>query len=213
METKAADHLREIQKRGIRLLFFDRIAEEIETGSVVIDDRQGAYRNVKHLLQQGYRKIIHVAGADHITIYRDRKQGYLDAMNGAGIEVPPDWIQERPLVMEGGEAAFLANHSSTDRPDAYFCAGDFAALGVLQAALKNGLRIPADLGISGFGNEPFTAFTHPTMTTVDQRGNEMGKNVAEMFMKCEDGKVKDAECEKLTLESQLIIRESSIQIR
>ena len=115
-------------------------------------------------------------------------------MNEAGIDIKPGWIMEKPLIMEGGESAFRDGLKLKDRPDAFFCAGDFAALGVMQAALKAGLRIPDDLGITGFANEPFTAFLKPSLTTVDQRGNEMGKIVAEMFTECSENGSSSKEC-------------------
>jgi LacI family transcriptional regulator len=196
-------------ERGTRLFFFDRIVEEMEVGSVGIDNRLGACQSVEHLLGQGYRRIMHVAGPDHINIYRERKRGYLDAMTGAGIEVPPSWILEKPLVLEGGEAAFHEAISKGLDPDAFFCAGDFAALGVMQAAQVSGRKVPTDIGITGFANEPFTAFLNPSLTTVDQRGEEMGRNVAEMFMQCESGEAEADQCEKKVLVPRLIVRESS----
>ncbi len=208
METSQADHIIAIRDKGIKLFFFDRIIENIQVGSVVIDDRLGAYLNVKHLLDQGYRKIIHVAGAEHINIYRARKQGYLDAMAEAGIEIHPGWIIEKPLVLEGGEEAF--SESLKLKPDAFFCAGDYAALGVMQAAMKKGMQVPGDLGLTGFANEPFTAYLKPSLTTVDQMGTEMGRKVADMFLRCEKSGTEASDCEQIILKPQLIIRESSV---
>jgi LacI family transcriptional regulator len=210
METKQADHLNALHEKGINLFFFDRILESVNAGSVVIDDRLGAYMNVKHLIEQGYRRIFHLAGARHINIYNARNHGYMDAMNEAGIEIKPGWIVEKPLVLEGGESAFREAMGRKEQPEAFFCAGDFAALGVMQAALKSGIRIPDDLGITGFANEPFTAFLKPTLTTVDQRGSEMGKIVAEMFMDCSEKGSNTQDCKKTVLEPRLIIRESSL---
>jgi len=210
METKDHRHISVLVDKGIRLLFFDRICEEIETGSVTVDDRLGAYLSVKHLLDQGYRNIVHIAGADHINIYRARKEGYLKAMQEAGIDVPDSWIMEEPLVPEGGESAFEKGLKRSPCPDAYFCAGDFAALGVLQAARKHGLRIPQDIGITGFANEPFTGFTEPSMTTVDQRAGEMGRMLAEMFLRDGDRSDENPPSERIILKPELIIRNSSI---
>jgi LacI family transcriptional regulator len=209
METVAGGHLHKLQETGIRLFFFDRMFEGIQAGSVVIDDRLGAYLNVKHLLEQGYSRILHVAGAAHIPVYRERKNGYLQAMKEAGIDVPADWIIEEPLVLEGGIAAFNRGMGLDETPDAFFCAGDYAALGVMQAAKKKGIRVPGDLGITGFANEPFTAFLEPALTTVDQLGGEMGKLVAEMYLNCEVTDPPPGECEKIILKPKLIIRESS----
>lgn len=210
METTSNDHIRMLMDRGIRLYFFDRLFEGIKASSVVIDDNLGAYINVNHLLEQGYRRIIHVAGPDHIHIYRNRKEGYLKAMSKAGIEVPPTWIIEKPLVQEGGVAAFSTGLELGICPDAYFCAGDFAALGVMQAAKKQGLKIPEDLGITGFSNEPFTEFLEPSLTTVDQQGGKMGRIIAEMFIHCGKTNPNSVECEKIVLKPELIIRNSSM---
>ena len=210
METSGDQHFRRYMERGIRLFFFDRVIDDLDAGTVVIDDRLGAFLNVKHLLGQGYRRIYHVAGADHITIYKARKKGYLDAMHEAGIEPGEDWIIEKPLVMDGGIAAFREGMDSLKKPDAFFCAGDYAALGVLQAARVSGLSVPEDLGITGFANEPFTAFLQPSITTVDQRGEEMGRIVAEMLKETSDSGNPLSGHERKVLEPQLIIRESSV---
>lgn len=209
METTRSEHLEMLHDLGIRLFFFDRLFEGIEAGSVVIDDRKGAYQIVRHLLEQGYSRIVHLAGSEKIPIYRERKKGYLEAMQEAGIEVPPDWIVEESLVLEGGNRAFYSAMKHSPRPDAFFCAGDYAALGVLQAARKQGIKIPQQLGITGFANEPFTAFLDPALTTVDQRGEEMGREVARMYLGCGEGEIPTDECETIVLEPELIIRESS----
>ncbi|HER08574.1 MAG TPA: LacI family transcriptional regulator [Bacteroides sp.] len=210
METKNYEHLRILLDQGIRVLFFDRICEEIKTGSVAIDDRLGAYQSVRHLIDQGYRNIAHVAGADHISIYRARKAGYLEAMHEAGIDVREPWIFEESLVPEGGKTAFEKGMKLQPRPDAYFCAGDFAALGILKAARDQGLKVPADIGVTGFANEPFTEFTEPSLTTVDQRAGEMGRMVADMFLKEVDLSQEKRSLERIVLKPELIVRNSSI---
>ncbi|MGW8317219.1 MAG: LacI family DNA-binding transcriptional regulator [Bacteroidales bacterium] len=209
METTSSEHLDVLRDLGIRLFFFDRLLEGVQAGSVVIDDRKGAFENVKHLLGQGYTRIVHVAGSEKIPIYRERKNGYLDAMLEGGIEVPASWIIEEPLVLEGGISAFHKALRNAPRPDAFFCAGDYAALGVLQAAKKQGLKVPQQLGITGFANEPFTAFLEPSLTTVDQRGEEMGKQVARMYLDSGEGDNSPDEFEMVILEPELIIRQSS----
>jgi LacI family transcriptional regulator len=210
METTHDDHLKMLTQGGIRLLYFDRVPAGSETGSVVVDDHMGAYLSVKHLLEQGYRKILHVSGPDHINIYRSRKAGFLDAMHEAGVDVPPSWILNEPLVQAGGESAFQIGMKMKKKPDAFCCSGDFAALGILQASKREGISVPEDLGVTGFANEPFTAFLEPSLTTVDQRGEVMGRMVAEMFLKCEMEKAESPPCDQMVLKPELIIRNSSL---
>lgn len=210
METTHHEYLSLLSQRGIRLFFFDRVPDGTKTGSVVVDDHWGAYISVKHLLEQGYRKILHVSGPDHINIYRSRKEGYLEAMHEAGIEVPSSWILNVPLVQEGGESAFHTGMKMSVKPDAYFCAGDYAALGILQTSKQAGVSIPLELGVTGFANEPFTAFLEPSLTTVDQRGEIMGRMVAEMFLMCEKEHSDSSSCKQAILKPELIIRNSSL---
>jgi len=212
METTDSRHLSELAERGIRLFLFDRIMPEPTAGSVSCDDRLAATLSVRHLLEQGYRNIAHLAGPDNISIYRDRKQGYLDALKEAGIKVREDMILHNALVKEGGEAAFHMSRKLSQQPDAYFCAGDYSALGVLQAALASGLKVPEDIGITGFANEPFTAYLHPSLTTVDQRGTEMGRRVAQLFLEDEKQNTGKQIYESIVLEPELIIRNSSLRI-
>ena len=210
METTRNDHIRLLTESGIRLFYFDRVPAGIENGSVVVDDRLGAYISVKHLLEQGYRKILHVSGPEHINIYHFRKEGYLQAMHEAGMDVPQAWILHRDLVQKGGESAFLTGMKMEKKPDAFFCAGDFAALGLMQAAKRAGISIPGDLGVSGFANEPFTAYLEPSLTTVDQRGEKMGNMVAEMFLNCVEKDSDSSSCIQAVLKPELIIRDSSL---
>ena len=210
METRTPDHLTLLREKNIRLLFFDRKCDLIQAGSAGVNDLLGAYLNVKHLIDMGYRKIFHIAGPDHINIYRARKEGYIKAMAEAGIDIGRDWILDLPMVLSGGEAAFHRSMQLTEKPDAFFCSGDYAALGVFQAAKKRGLKIPDELGITGFGNEPFTEFLEPSLTTVNQQGQKMGRIVARMFLQNGNNENSELAPERMELEPELIIRNSSL---
>ncbi len=212
METRSKAHFELVRDRGIRLMFFDRKPDNFPIASVSIDDRTGAYENVRHLISQGYQRICHLAGAAHIGIYRARQQGYIDAMEEAGLEIRPEWILNEDLVVKGGEAAFSSLMHQADRPDAFFCAGDYAALGVLQAARSARVRVPEDLGISGFANEPFTAYVSPGLTTVDQRANRMGQTISRMLLDCIGKEKKTTECAPVVLAPKLIVRGSTTRL-
>ncbi|MBN2697997.1 MAG: LacI family DNA-binding transcriptional regulator [Bacteroidales bacterium] len=210
METRSTEHIRHLKNKNIRLLFFDRTCEQVPSSSVTTDDEQGAFLAVKHLIDNGYRKIVHIAGADHINIYRNRKNGYLRAMRENGIDVRKEWIMHRGMVLEGGKEAFQTFSSWDERPDAVFCAGDYAALGIISAARQKSVRIPEDLGVVGFSNEPFTEFIEPSLTSVDQKGEEMGRIVAGQFLKQSGENTPDEIIETRILKPELLIRASSV---
>ncbi|HDR67737.1 MAG TPA: LacI family transcriptional regulator [Bacteroidaceae bacterium] len=211
METRTAEHISQLKHRNIRLLFFDRTSDLVKSSSVTVDDEEGAYLAVKHLIDNGYKKIAHIAGAEHINIYRNRKNGYLKAMKESGIEVKRNWIMHHSLILEGGKEAFNILSSWEDRPDAVFCAGDYAALGIISAAKQEKVRIPDDLGVVGFSNEPFTEFIEPSLTSVDQKGEEMGRMVANQFLTQSMYNIDEEIIEKRIIQPTLLIRKSSLK--
>ena len=212
METRTADHISLLKDKNIRLQFFDRQCDLLDSSSVTVDDELGAYMAVKHLLESGYKKIAHIAGADHINIYRARKNGYLKAMQEAGIEVKKEWIMDYPLIIEGGKKAFDQLRTWEEQPDAIFCAGDFAALGIILAAKENNVSVPETLGVVGFANEPFTEYIEPGLSSVDQNGEEMGRIVAQQFLNESSKDINEEKFEKRVLKPELLIRKSSQRI-
>ena len=211
METKKGNHIQQLKERNIKLYFFDRVCDQITSSAVTIDDEAGGYLATSHLIDQGYKRIVHIAGADHINIYKARKLGYVRAMNKAGITIKDRWIMEYPLVIEGGQAAFKSFMKWKEKPDAVFCAGDYAALGIILAAKKARIAIPHDLGVVGFANEPFTEFLEPGLTSVDQKGEKMGRLVAEQFLKETSNSDTHTPYEAQVLQPELLIRTSSLR--
>jgi LacI family transcriptional regulator len=92
--------------------------------------------------------------------------------------------------------------------DALYCAGDFSALGAMDAAKQAGLCIPRDFGIVGTANEIFTDLTSPAMSSIEQNPKEMGLRAAEAFLQFAKGIHEDKE---IIVEMKLIERESSMR--
>jgi len=89
------------------------------------------------------------------------------------------------------------------------CAGDFVALGIMNAARKQGMNVPQELGITGFANEIFTEFTTPSITTVHQKGIEVGRSAAELYLRSAMSNQKEQITENIVIPAELIFRESS----
>lgn len=185
METNEYTHLEQLLNRGIRMVFFDRVPESLAVDAVVIDDHAAAFRITSMLIGQGYRHIAHVGGSGKINVYRQRKSGYLDALKSHGIPVTATHIVETDMTRQGGRQAFREIMRSDPRPDAFVCAGDLAAHGVLLEALENNFHVPEEIAISGFANEEFTPHITPPLTSVDQKGPEIGRQAAMLFLEHE----------------------------
>jgi len=208
-ETTDIKHLEELINRGHKLLMFDRIAENLDIDYVKIDDYKGAYQAVCHLIEQGYQNIAHLSGPQHINVYRDRKAGYVQALRVHNLPVRENFIINNTLTKEQGIDAFNILITLKNKPDAIFAASDFSAIGALIAARERGVRLPEEMGIVGFANEPFTEFVMPSLTSVDQNSIEMGRTVAKIFLETGDSNKETREKMKINLEPRLIIRQSS----
>jgi len=209
LETDTFDHIEQIKKMGVPLIFFDRVQESSNSMSIVNDDVEGSFQGVSHLLDEGYKRIALFAGPDHINIYRNRKQGYLNALANRGIKVDKKLIVQNNLSYDAGIESIRELMKLSNPPDAVFSASDYGALGALNWLKVQGYNIPEDIGIVGYSNEKFTSYVSPSMTSIDQHSLEMGHYAAKTFFDLIKSDKKDIILNSLSINPKLIIRESS----
>lgn len=209
-ETLDFSHFRDIMDQGIPLILFDRVTEELNTDSVIIDDRQISFNAVSHLIGQGCKRIAHFGGPDSVSIYRNRRLGYEDALRKHGIEVKEEYIFTVDLNIENGRALGRQILGMDMIPDAVFSSSDYAAIGALQYLKDNGIRVPEDMGFVGFSNEAFTELVDPPLSTIDQHSKQMGRYAAELMLERLSGNYSGESPRKTVLNPELIIRTSSM---
>ncbi|SNS06125.1 LacI family DNA-binding transcriptional regulator [Hymenobacter mucosus] len=180
--TIRAHQFDNIRLRNLPLVFFDRYLEGDNGNAVIIDDRAGGYYATRHLLEQGYRRIAHVAGPQHISVYKNRRLGYEDALREYGLPILPALLVTCDLRLQDGVLAAHQLLAQPPRPDAIFSASDFAALGIMQVMKEEGIQLPQDMGLVGFSNELFSQFTEPALTTIDQHGEAMGRQATKLLL-------------------------------
>ena len=208
--TADAHHFDKVRKRGVPLVFFDRSAGGPDVNAVVLDDREGGYLSTRHLLEQGCRRVAHFAGLQHLNIYQNRRQGYLDALLEYGVAPDEDLLVYSALTVAEGAAGMARLLALPRPPDGVFAAGDSSVLGALQELKSRGLRVPQDVALVGFSNEGFTAITEPRLTSVDQRCEEMGQAAVRLFLELFRAEAGGHVSRQVVLQPQLFIRESSL---
>lgn len=206
-ETNKYDHLLKVMNKNKPLVLFDRTAEAIGTSSVAIDDFQGAYTAVKHLVENGYERIAFFSGNKKVSIFQERFRGYQAAMKDNNLEIPEEYIVEVPSEVEQGKAVTKKLMDLSVPPNAICSSSDFSALGAIKWLKENGYSVPGDVGVVGFGNDPFTQYLDPTMTSVDQKSKDMGTTAAQVFLEQLEGK--NSIARKVLLNPELMIRGSS----
>ncbi|NJC25088.1 LacI family DNA-binding transcriptional regulator [Neolewinella antarctica] len=201
------DFYQSIIDSGTPVHFFDNAPRGFDAAAVVIDDRRGAYLATKHLVNQGVSAIAHLRGPQHLDIYRDRFKGYQDALLEAGMAVREEFIVDITSHFDNGRKAFAALWSRDAKPTGIFSASDYSAAGVMQAAQEQGLKIPRDLAVIGFANEPFTDLMTPTLSSVDQQTLSMGRKSTRRMIAHLKGD--DSDNQRIILEPSVIERGSS----
>lgn len=210
METKTYDHLKLFTDRNIPLVFFDRVVDEINAHKIVVDDFGAAYLATKHLIDQGRKHIAVIGGPLNLTIYKNRQQGYCKALKDAGLEFDNSGVINNSLTREDGIKAIKKLLEATTKPDAIFCANDTTALSAIIYLQKKGYKVPEDIAIVGFSNEPFSEVVTPSISTIKQPGFEIGQKAAELIINQITKKEKTPKFETITMKTELIVRNSSV---
>ena len=209
-DTKTYLHFKDVVKRKIPLSFFDRTIKELGISSVVVDDHKGGFAATEHLIQQGYSRIAHISGPQHITAFSQRLTGYRDALKKYKIPFSKDLVQYGNLTIESGSQAIINLLTLPKPPDAVFAVEDYTALGAIKQLTENKIEIPGDFGVIGFCNDIFGRHITPSLSTVDQQTFSMGQEAFKMiFDKINCQTRKNKKIENKILDPVLVIRDSS----
>lgn len=180
--TKETEHFRQLIDDGVPVVFFDRVCEDIQSHRVITDDFEGARTATRHLIDIGCRNIAHLTGAPSLMISQQRKEGYMTALRETGLEVREDLIIEA----DSREAVYAnSDKIITLAPeiDGIFAINDSTAIAAIHVLQKNGYNVPDDVAIIGFGDGPITEVVSPTLSTVEQKGYEMGSEAMRMLIR------------------------------
>jgi LacI family transcriptional regulator, repressor for deo operon, udp, cdd, tsx, nupC, and nupG len=212
VDSSDYSHLQNVIDHGIQLIQFDRIVDELETLKVINDNEQASMEAVSHLIEQGYKRIALLEGPQALGIFSQRKAGYLKALKKHNIPQDSELIVENAWTKELGAEATRKLLSLPNPPDAIFAStSDFSALGVLEVANAMNFKVPSQLGICGYANEPFTELTTPSITTIDQFSVYMGKTIANLYFQENESKEVAITPKTISIKPKLLIRSSTIK--
>src|SRR6185437_2248885 len=215
-ESENLDHFVRLHQQGLPIVFFDRVTDQLKTHRVVADNRGGAYNATVELVRSGYRRIAHVTSSPHISITLERRQGYFNALQEAGLAIDETYIK---YCMHGGmvgeeiEQALTELMALPSPPDALLCASDRLTMGCYALLRRRGYRIPEQVGIAGFSNFNSAELFCPGLTTVRQPAFEMGKAATELLIGLIESKRPPIEYEQRVFATELVARGSTARVR
>lgn len=206
METTNYEHFHILGSQGIPYVFFDRHCEIPGFNNVIINDFKGGYDATQHLISIGCKNILHFSGPSHLEIYKNRLKGYQEALSNNNILFKTESIISSSLMEKDGKVITKRLLEDKVSFDGIFCANDQVAIGAIKYLNEIGVKIPEEVAIVGFSNEPVSNVITPSLTTIDQPGFEMGIKATELLIKNINGKLTP---ETIMMETSLIERNSS----
>ncbi len=208
-ETRNFDHLKVFERKGIPIVFFNRVCEDMNVPKVVVDDYEGAFRAVEHLIKRKKKRIAHLAGPDTLSISVKRLRGYRDALKKYNIPIDEELIIPYDLTI--AKVKIYVNHllRLDNPPDAIFAINDPTAIEALQIVKKKGLQVPKDIAIVGFSNDNISGLIEPALTTVSQPVREMGSTAAQLLVDQINRDISEWKSIIRVLKTELIVRKSS----
>lgn len=209
-ETRSYEHLKIFQRKGIPIVLFNRVCDEMIVPKVVINDYEAAFGAVEHLIHTGKRRIAHLAGPDSLITSRKRLKGYVDALKKHKIQVDESLIIPYDLTL--GKVKIYVRHlmELKNPPDGLFVVNDPAAIEAIQTIKKMGIRIPEEIGIVGFSNDYGSELIEPSLTTVAQPQRLMGSTAMQLLLDLMDKEVSQWKAVTKILDSELVVRNSSL---
>jgi LacI family transcriptional regulator/LacI family repressor for deo operon, udp, cdd, tsx, nupC, and nupG len=209
-ETRSYEHLKIFQRKGIPMVLFNRVCDELIVPKVVINDYDAALGAVEHLIQTGKRRIAHLAGPDSLITSKKRLKGYLDALKKHKIPIDESLIIPYDLTL--GKVKIYIRHLMELKypPDGLFIANDPAAIEAIRTIKEMGIQIPQQIGIVGFSNDYGSNLIEPGLTTVAQPKRLIGSTAMQLLLDLIDKDVSQWKAVTKTLDSELIVRNSSM---
>lgn len=209
METKNYDHFMPFVNKNVPILQFDRTYQNLESNRVIIDNYRASVEAIEYLIKTGCKNIGHLAGLQYREIYRLRTQGYLDALKKNNIPFRPELLIESNLNKKDGVANAAELLRANRDLDAVFCSNDTSAISAVLFFKRVGKRIPEDISIIGFNNDPGADIVEPEITTIEQPGYEMGRAATNLLIKQIENEDEDYKPQTLVIDTRLIIRSST----
>lgn len=215
---QAIEALRELVSSGLPAVILCDRSPDPAIPAIRIDDEAGASVITAHLLGLGHRRIAHLTShvADPFlkesSVEADRLRGYARALAEAGVAYDPALVLQGEPTIPGGYALMhdlLARPGP--RPTAAFCISDLRAIGALRALYEAGIRVPEELALVGFDGILLGQYTTPSLTTMSQPREEIGRLAAEMLLTLLEGHQPLAG--EQVLSAELLVRESCGAVR
>ena len=197
----------------VPLVLFDKVSHKIPCTQVVVDEEIAAFNAVEHLINTGKKRIAIIKETENSFNSEKRFAGYLRALKEHHIEV------DKKIILSTEDVSLYKGRMMTnillslkERPDAIFAITDTAAIGAIKALHKYNIKIPEEIAVVGFSNSIHATIIQPSLTTVDQPGEKIGKTAVTYLIKEIESNKNEITTKTVTIKTHLIVRDSSFKV-
>lgn len=208
-ETSTSDHVNEVIKAGMPLVFFDRVCDDVNTSKIVTDDFESSYTATNHLINSGCKKIAYLSTSPNLSINNKRMEGYKKALADKGIKNNSSDIISCYGNLESNYKIISSLLKKKNRPDAMIASVEKLTTPIYLACKDLKIAIPDKLKVISFTNLQAATILAPTLTTVTQPAFEMGKLAATILFKALKKPNFVPANENIVIPSTLIVRDST----
>jgi LacI family transcriptional regulator len=174
-------YLEDVLTNDYPVVFIDRKPKEFEGDCVLVNNSQGTYEAITHLIDKGHRNIGYISGTLGLTTSDERLDGYKRALFDHGIEFNPSFIKVGDSTYEDGEK-FAEELVEGNRITALFVANNVMTLGAISLLQERKISVPMDLAVIGFDDYDWTKITNPPLSVIKQPAFELGEKAAEVML-------------------------------
>lgn len=210
MNTCSQKHFNIFRKKSIPIVFFDRCPVEGKDLRVVINNKRAGFDATTHLIEQGCKNIIHLAGSLNRNVYADRLAGYKKALIRHQLDVKDENILENILTAEDAETAVTRILRLRRRPDGIFACNDIVAATCIRKLKEEGFSIPGQIAVVGFNDDPVAKLIEPALTTIQYPGDRIGEMAASTLID-QVNKRQTKKENTIVLPHELVVRKSSVR--
>lgn len=209
-ETVSFEHIRKLTEKGIPVVQFDRINNEINTPNVVHQNFKGSFDLVEHLIEQGCQRIAMMSGPKDMLICKTRVEGYKAALQKYGFEINEDYILHSNISKGAGLQALEYFMDLPNPPDGIFAILNRNAVEMMRAAKKRGIKIPEEVAFVGFGDDILAQYVDPELTVFNHFPTKIGETAMRMLIEFINNKKTYIPYNQI-IEGELVIRGSSLK--
>jgi len=205
--------VKKLIRSGMPIVLVDRKIDKLDTTQVVVDNKEGAYEAVKHLIKLGYQRIGVINGIKGIWTSEQRFAGYLDALEESELKIKPELIKYGDFRVEGSKKAMVEFLGMKNPPEAVFVTNEAMTTGALLAMKEKKVKIPDDIAIVGFDDPIWAPLIEPPLTAVRQPSYSIGTIACQaLLQRIEKTNRGRSVHEEIVLKPKLTIRKSCGEI-